>query len=144
MGQGVLERVFVSRAYTCHQLLEATRGMLGPLAKERPAPLAMVLHVDHLFHDEDLPLHERRWLFDRIADGVAGLHRRGLPVVLTVCPAGKGGKSGEENEWARRLGRVATVEADPERMLARLEGGRSESNEAGAARGSGAGPEGGS
>jgi hypothetical protein len=106
----VLERVFVSRAYTCHQFAEAVETMLAPLADERPVPLALVLAADRLFHDEDLPLHERRCLFDRGAAGVARLHRRGLPLLLTLTPA-------RPNPWAGRLARVATITADVGRSL---------------------------
>jgi hypothetical protein len=111
----VLERVFVSRAYTCHQLVEATETMLAAPAAERPAPLAIVLQVDRLFHDEDIPLHERRSLFDRIVGNVGRLHRDGLPLLLTLTPE-------RPNPWVAQLARVATITADMGRSLRAITG----------------------
>jgi hypothetical protein len=108
--EGVLERVFVSRAYTCHQLAEAAETMLpplvteaaGPLADESEPPLVGLLGIDRLFLDEDLPLHERRHLYGRMLERAGLMHRRGLPIFITFVsdPAGP---------WARALGRAAPL-----------------------------------
>lgn len=107
----LLERVFVSRAYTCHQLAAAVETMLDPLIEGapggRPPPLAAILGIERLFEDEDIALFERRHLFDRILTRARRLSRGGLALMIT-CGAPRG-------EWARRLARVAPLGADPAR-----------------------------
>jgi hypothetical protein len=111
----VLERVFVSRAYTCHQLLESIETMLPPLAQKPLPPLALLLHLDHLFHEEDISLEERRYLFDRIVEKVAALHREGLTLLLTLCP-------NEPNPWAERLKKVAALKTRLDETLFAITG----------------------
>ncbi|GEM_PF-3108316 len=97
--QPLLARLWISRAYTCHQLLGGVETLLGPLA-ERPAPpAAAILGVDRLFLDEDLPLWERRYLFDRILTEAEALRRRGLPLLVTHVS-----EPDRSNPWLRRLG----------------------------------------
>lgn len=111
--QLLLERVFISRAYTCHQLLGAAETMLAPLIDGPEPPLVAFLGVDRLFHDEDLPQWERRYLFERLLDCTDRLHARGLPILITVTDA-------EPNPWARRLSRVALILPDVGRALGRI------------------------
>ena len=105
-----LERIFVSRAYTCHQLVGAVEAMLSPLVEQEPTPVVALLGVDKLFHDEDLPLHERRYLFDRIVACAGDLGRRGLPFLITLTPV-------KANPWARRLARVTPILPDVEKLV---------------------------
>lgn len=112
----VLERIFISRAYTCHQLVEAVEAMLPPLAEQATAPLVALLGVDLMFHDEDLPLHERRYLYGRMLECARRLGRRGLPILITFgCEA--------ENPWARRLRGVATLWPDVDKALSNIKRG---------------------
>ncbi len=89
-------QVFVSRAFTCHQLAGAVRTMLFPLLRDPCPPPALLLGVDHLFLDEDIPLFERQFLFDRILADAAELARRGMPLLITCG-------SELDNAWARQL-----------------------------------------
>lgn len=77
------ERLFVSRAFTCHQLAGAVTQLLAPLAEQEPRPLAMILGVERLFLDEDISFFERRHLFGRILENARALARRGLPILVT-------------------------------------------------------------
>jgi hypothetical protein len=94
----ILRRVSVSRAYTCHQLLGAAEALLGPLAGAAAEGdvLAAILGVDRLFIDEDLPLWERRYLFDAILTRAETLRRQGLPILITY-----GGEA--SSPWARAI-----------------------------------------
>ena len=117
-GQGwdpavLLERVFVSRAYTCHQLVEAVESMLEPLGGGPEPPLAALLGIEQLFLDEDIPLWERRYLFDRILDRIKRLHRTGLPILVTF-----GGEPA--SPWVRRLARVVPVLSNIEEAFPRI------------------------
>jgi hypothetical protein len=91
----LLERLFVSRAYTCHQLLEAATTMLAPLAARPEPPLAMILGLDRLFLDDDIGLEERRRIFSRLLARVGELIGRGLPLLLTVMNAECGMRNAE-------------------------------------------------
>lgn len=112
----LLDRIYVSRAYTCHQLASSAETLLGALIAARPRPMVAVLGVDRLFQDEDLPLWEREFLYGRVLDHVRALHRRGLPVLVTFGDTLDG-------PWARRLQAVARIVPSPEAVLGRLERG---------------------
>ena len=45
----ILNQVFVSRAYTCHQLLEAARVMLPSLLDQKPEPIVILLGLIGFF-----------------------------------------------------------------------------------------------
>jgi len=110
----LLERLFVSRAYTCHQLVGAVETMLPPLAAAAPPPPVLILGVDRLFLDEDLALNERQYLYERILRRAAALRRRGLPLLITF-----GGEPA--SPWARLLERRTRRAADFNQTLARIE-----------------------
>lgn len=112
----LLDRIYVSRAYTCHQLVSSAETLLGALIAARPRPMVAVLGADRLFHDEDLPLWEREFLFGRLLVHVRALHRRGLPVLMTFS-------DDERGPWARRLRSVARIVPGPEAVLGRMEAG---------------------
>lgn len=112
----LLDRIYVSRAYTCHQLVSSAETLLGALIAARPRPMVAVLGIDRLFHDEDLPMWEREFLYGRLLTHVRALHRRGLPVLATFSDELKG-------PWARRLRSVARIVPGPEAVLGRLEAG---------------------
>lgn len=112
----VLDRIYVSRAYTCHQLASSAETLLGALIGARPRPIVAVLGIDRLFHDEDLPMWEREFLYGRLLAHVRALHRRGLPVLMTFGDDLRG-------PWARRLQSIARIVPGPEAVLGRLEAG---------------------
>lgn len=117
----LLERIFVSRAYTCHQLLEAARTMLGLLADQaglpgQPPLLALVLGLDHLFLDDDLPLAERRQVYGRLLTRLAEVRRRGLPLLATVGNAECGTRNAELKTFYAPL-RILKPQADDNALL---------------------------
>ncbi|MCA9450691.1 MAG: hypothetical protein KC931_26445, partial [Candidatus Omnitrophica bacterium] len=69
-AETVLGNIRVSRAATCHQIVSVVEEMILPLAEEPEGKIVLVLAIDSLFMDEDIPLFERRYLFDRILDGI--------------------------------------------------------------------------
>ena len=98
------ERIFLSRAFTCHQLAGAVDELLSPLLSEldRRPVAALILGVEEMFLDEDIRPAERRYLFGRILDRATKLSRHGLPVLITCdrsCP----------NPWDRRLAGAARM-----------------------------------
>lgn len=106
--RGVLsERIFLSRAFTCHQLAAAVDELLGPLADAGTGGprAALILGVETMFLDEDIRLAERRYLFGRILTRSGELTRRGLPILITCGQAAP-------DPWARRLAAGARLLPD--------------------------------
>lgn len=112
-GPILSERLFVSRAFTCHQLAAATIELLGPLARRNPPPLVLILGVDRLFLDEDIPRFERNHLFERILRETAALAAGGLPILMT-CGMEPG------NPWPARVRRHALFPGDAAEVVAAL------------------------
>ncbi|MGP8050995.1 MAG: hypothetical protein ACLPYB_10325 [Desulfobaccales bacterium] len=59
-----LDRVRISRAFTCHQLVRLLREILPPFLS--PGCLVLLLGPVSLFYDEQVPLPERRRLFQEL------------------------------------------------------------------------------
>ncbi len=95
-------------------------NMPGPTPGLAPGPSpVLLLGVDRLFHDEDLPLWERRYLFGRILDEATELRRRGLPILLTWS----GRDTPEARPWAQLLRSKTRMLGDTATALARIEKG---------------------
>ncbi len=72
----VLSRVWVARAFTCHQLVQLVQESLPvELAGEERA-LVILLGPCSLFYDEQVPLAERRRLFRSLMDGLARIKQQ--------------------------------------------------------------------
>jgi hypothetical protein len=84
--EAFLERVFVSRAATCHQIVSVVEEMLLPLCRERNRKVIVVLGIDTLFTDEDIPLFERRYLFGRVLAGIVSVRSAGIGCLITHHP----------------------------------------------------------
>lgn len=103
-------QLFISRAFTCHQLAAATEELIGPLIDHDDPTLALILGIDRLFLDEDLPLYERRYFFSRVVEQARDFGRRGLPILIT-CGSDNGLRPGAPNPWLAHL-RARTRLAD--------------------------------
>jgi hypothetical protein len=84
--EAFLERVFVSRAATCHQVVSVVEEMLLPLCRDPNRKAVVVLGVDTLFTDEDIPLFERRYLFGRVLAGIVSVRSAGIGCLVTHHP----------------------------------------------------------
>jgi hypothetical protein len=72
----VLSRVWIARAFTCHQLVQLVQeGLPAQLAGVERA-LVIVLGPCTLFYDEQVPLAERRRLFRALMGGLARIKPR--------------------------------------------------------------------
>lgn len=81
--RAVLERLFVSRAFTCHQFETMVADRLeGSLRRYRPG-LVVISGWGHLFHDENVPPKEAMRLLESTARAVRRLAERGAPVLAT-------------------------------------------------------------
>lgn len=66
----LLERISVSRMFTCYQVLASLEKMAA-----LPAPV-IVLDLLHTFYDETIPFHERRILIERCLPHLGRLSRQ--------------------------------------------------------------------
>ena len=82
----MLERVFLTRAFTIHQLEAVVTQMLPPLSARDPRPLVAVLGLDRLFLEESLPLRERRQVLERVVEALRQLRADGMTLLVTHSP----------------------------------------------------------
>jgi hypothetical protein len=81
-GRLLLDRVFVSRCFTIHQLEAVVMEMLPPLATDAERPVVVILGLEHLFLEESLPEAERRGVLGRVLEGLGSARRDGLAMVV--------------------------------------------------------------
>lgn len=113
----LLERVFVSRAFTIHQIHAVVAELLPPLVHAPPPrPLVAVLAIDNLFLEESLPQSERRFVFGDLLDQLEELNGKGLPILVTCDPPSR-----SSTWWAMLRQRRAFAEyawrEDPESAI---------------------------
>jgi hypothetical protein len=84
--QTLLERIHLSRAFTCHQLVTLFCEILPGLHHQAPL---FVLGPCALFYDEQVALKERRLLFQRVIRSLAALSQRGQGLYLFQSPLSK-------------------------------------------------------
>lgn len=82
----LLDRVFVTRAFTIHQLLAVTAEMLPALAGEEPRPVLVVLGLEQLFLEETLPMAERRRVLSDVMRNLAAVRDGGISLLVTFDP----------------------------------------------------------
>lgn len=107
----VLSRVFLSRAFTIHQLTALAVEEFPRLARGAQPPLLVLLGMEELFLDEQIPRFEREHHFARTLRALEGLRRRGGSLLATVG----GGEDPDRRQralpWIRRLGQSAEIMA---------------------------------
>jgi len=85
--QTALCRVQVARAFTCHQLVRLLEKELAP--RLLPGSLVVVLGPVSLFYDEQVPLPERRRLFQEVVRHLAAVKsRQALLLLQPLLPQG--------------------------------------------------------
>lgn len=102
----LLERVFVSRAFTCHQLHALVVSRLPRAVSELPADGVVAVGLAATFHDDEVPAPEAAALFGEVVRGLERLAARGVPV-LVVNPYLP--HDYREPRFARALRRAASV-----------------------------------
>jgi len=107
----VLDRVFVSRAFTIHQLQAVVADLLPAALEQRPLPMVALLGLDELFREETLPVAERRTVLGRIAAGLRQLPA-GAKLLVTYEA------SHTQAPWWRPMLELGDVQARIERSTA--------------------------
>ena len=81
-----LERIFISRAFTIHQLEAAAAQLLPGLVLLSPRPFFLVLGIEHLFKEETLPQWEKIHTLKKTLNTLSQMTREKLPIVVTHEP----------------------------------------------------------
>ncbi len=82
-GEHILDRVFVTRAFTIHQLQAVVEEMLPPRGGEADGPVVAMLGLDHLFREETLRAAERGRVLAEVMKRLRGLERTGTRLLVT-------------------------------------------------------------
>lgn len=104
-ANAILERVFVTRAFTIHQLEAVAAEMLAPLAHDRGQqtaacrPLVVVLGIEHLFLEQSLPRAERQRVLDRVLGHLRAMVDAGLTAIATHEPPRTDARATEPAWW---------------------------------------------
>jgi hypothetical protein len=113
--RAVMQRLRLSRAFTCHQLETLIMDRLpGAIAEHRPG-LVVISGWSHLFHDENVPAREAFRLLQNTARRIRSLAEAGQPILATHPeePA---------TQRLRPLGEMVTRAADGVARLREAEG----------------------
>ncbi len=102
----LLARVYVSRAFTCHQLHALVVGRLPRAVRELPADGVVAVGLGATFHDHEVSPQEAAALFDEVVQALERLATQGVPV-LVVNPYLP--QDYREPRFARALSRAAGV-----------------------------------
>jgi len=78
----VLDRIFISRAFTCYQMEAVVTERLGPFMQRAGAPVALIFGLLDTFYDEQAPLFEVRGCLERVVGALAELKRSNVSVLL--------------------------------------------------------------
>ncbi len=79
----VLDRLFVSRAFTCHQFETLLADRLEAAIRRYRPGLLVISGWGHLFHDENVPLREAMRLLESTVGAARRLAERGTPLLAT-------------------------------------------------------------
>jgi hypothetical protein len=107
----VLSRVYLSRAFTIHQMAALATEELPRLSIDPEPPLVVFLGIETLFLDEQVPHFEREHLFRRTLGALTNLRRRGFSLLATVSPEDRSDVRGVPSGrlWRQLLTRSADV-----------------------------------
>jgi hypothetical protein len=79
---GVLERIFISRAFTCYQMEAVVTERLGVYMRRAGAPVALIFGLLDTFYDDQAPLFEVRGCLERVVRALQALKRDNVSVLL--------------------------------------------------------------
>lgn len=90
----ILQRVFISRPFTIHQLRRLLDTDLLEAARRQNSATVMIVGASAMFLDENVDENERKYTWKKIVDQIDRLHAHGLnPLVLDY-----------ENEYTKLAG----------------------------------------
>lgn len=81
----VLEKIYISRAFTAYQLSSLILEKLEPFFRRKRSKLLVVSDVTSLFFDRDIPKTEAKDLFMKICAKLSEIAARKKSIVVTSC-----------------------------------------------------------
>ena len=87
-SEGLLKKISVARAFTCHQLATLIRKRLEPMILPGAFPLVVLLGPCTMFFDEDVPGEEAALLFRKMLVKVQEMSRRGVFFLMSQSFSG--------------------------------------------------------
>lgn len=115
----ILSRVYLSRAFTVHQLAALATREFPRLPTKPTPPLVVVLGLESLFLDEQIPRFEREHLYKKTLNTLYILRRRGFSILVTHGEDDDRDGAPSRRPWIQMTARAADVLA----RLRRLAGG---------------------
>ncbi|HLC01152.1 MAG TPA: hypothetical protein VJL33_07535 [Candidatus Bathyarchaeia archaeon] len=106
--RGVLERIYISRAFTAYQMTSLVMGKMDEAAKKTGAKLVVLSDIGGLFLDKDIPDEEARRIFSQVTAYLSTFARKNqLALVATYFPR----KASRRNFYLNTLtcGRASVV-----------------------------------
>lgn len=93
-SDAVLNRIFVSRGFTCYQMEAAVNDRLFPFIRSIGGHVALIFGLLDTFYDEQVHLREVRAILHRIVDRLHEMKSEGISLLLTsrlwnVAPQGR-------------------------------------------------------
>jgi len=74
--RGVLERIYISRAFTAYQMTSLVMGKMDEAAKKTGAKLVVLSDIGGLFLDKDIPDEEARRIFSQVTAYLSTYERK--------------------------------------------------------------------
>jgi len=81
----VLRRIFVSRAFTMHQMTSIILDSLEGVTKKYDAKLVIISDFQGLYLDKDIPSEESKEVFIQVAAYISEFSRKTDTIVLAAC-----------------------------------------------------------
>ena len=78
----VLDRIFISRGFTCYQMEAAITRRLGPFLHNIQSSTALILGLLDTFYDEQAPFREVQQILERVTATLKELKSRGVSILL--------------------------------------------------------------
>ncbi|MBU1206080.1 MAG: hypothetical protein KKH04_03995 [Proteobacteria bacterium] len=103
-SEGLLKKISVARAFTCHQLATLIRERLGPGLSPGTSSLVVLLGPCTTFFDEDVPGEEAALLFRKTLAQVQKMSREGVSFLMSQSFSGFNSR---RSFLLRELARVA-------------------------------------
>jgi len=82
----VLQRIFISRAFTAHQMTSIILEKLEETIAKYHAKLAIISDFAGLYLDKDLPTEESKEVFSQVSTYLSKLAQENRVIILAACP----------------------------------------------------------
>jgi hypothetical protein len=82
----VLQRIFISRAFTAHQVTSIVMEKLEETVAKYDAKLVLISDIGGLYLDRDVPTGEAKEVFPQVVDSLAKLAEKRRLIVIATSP----------------------------------------------------------